>query len=90
MYQQDAYGMIQRRAPAVGIRTRIGNHTFRATGITAYLKRQNSKLEVAQQIANQETRARRSCMTAARLRFRSMRSSTSQSNEWILNECITV
>jgi len=30
-------GPIQRRARAVGIRTRIGNHTFRATGITAYL-----------------------------------------------------
>jgi hypothetical protein len=29
LYQQDAYRMIQ---------TRIGNHTFRATGITAYLK----------------------------------------------------
>ena len=29
--------MIQRRAKAVGIQTRIGNHTFRATGITAYL-----------------------------------------------------
>jgi hypothetical protein len=31
--------------------TRIGNHTFRATGITAYLKN-SGKLEVAQQIAN--------------------------------------
>jgi hypothetical protein len=30
--------MIQRRAKATGIETRIGNHTFRATGITAYLK----------------------------------------------------
>ena len=38
MWQQDAYRMIQRRAEAVGIKTRIGNHTFRATGITAYLK----------------------------------------------------
>jgi hypothetical protein len=32
------------------IETRIGNHTFRATGITAYLKN-SGKLEVAQQIA---------------------------------------
>jgi len=38
MWQQDAYRMIQRRAAAAGIATRIGNHTFRATGITAYLK----------------------------------------------------
>ena len=30
--------MVQRRARAAGIATRIGNHTFRASGITAYLK----------------------------------------------------
>ncbi|WP_411913592.1 site-specific integrase [Xanthomonas arboricola] len=30
--------MVRRRAVAAGIDTRIGNHTFRATGITAYLK----------------------------------------------------
>jgi hypothetical protein len=30
--------MVRRRADAAGIATRIGNHTFRATGITAYLK----------------------------------------------------
>jgi integrase len=36
---------------AAGIETRIGNHTFRATGITAYLKN-SGKLDVAQQIAN--------------------------------------
>jgi len=46
--------MIQRRASAAGIRTRMGNHTFRATGITAYLKN-NGKLEVAQHIANHES-----------------------------------
>jgi len=44
--------MIQRRA-ATGIQTKIGNHTFRATGITAYLKN-SGKLEIAQQIANHE------------------------------------
>jgi hypothetical protein len=27
--------MIQRRAAHAGIKTRIGNHTFRATGITS-------------------------------------------------------
>jgi len=46
-----------RRAPgakAAGIQTRIGNHTFRATGVTAYLKN-SGKLEVAQQIANHES-----------------------------------
>jgi hypothetical protein len=45
--------MIQRRAAAGGIKTRIGNHTFRATGITAYLKNKGT-LETAQFIANHE------------------------------------
>jgi site-specific recombinase XerD len=54
MHQQDAYCMIQRRAKTAGIETRIGNHTFRATGITAYLKN-SGKLEVAQHIANHES-----------------------------------
>ena len=51
MWQQDAYRMIQRRARAAGIKTRIGNHTFRATGITTYLKN-SGKLEHAQTMAN--------------------------------------
>jgi site-specific recombinase XerD len=51
MWQQDAYRMIQRRARAAGIETRIGNHSFRATGITAYLKN-SGKLEHAQAMAN--------------------------------------
>ena len=46
--------MIQRRAKAAGIRTRIGNHCFRATGITAYLKN-GGRLEIAQQMANRES-----------------------------------
>lgn len=52
--QPDAYRMIQRRAKAAGIRTKIGNHTFRATGITEYL-RNGGKLEIAQQMANHES-----------------------------------
>jgi integrase len=40
-----------RRSGAVGIRTKIGNHTFRATGITAYLKN-GGTLEKAAMIAN--------------------------------------
>jgi site-specific recombinase XerD len=54
MWQQDAYRMIQRRARAAGLKTRIGNHTFRATGITAYLKNKGT-LETAQYIANHES-----------------------------------
>jgi integrase len=45
--QANAYAMIQRRARAAGIRTRIGNHTFRATGITAYLKNGGTLEKVA-------------------------------------------
>jgi integrase/recombinase XerD len=54
MRQQDSYRMIQRRAADAGIKTRIGNHTFRATGITAYLKNKGT-LETAQIIANHES-----------------------------------
>ena len=42
MWQQDVYRMIQRRARDTAIETKIGNHTFRATGITAYLKNDGS------------------------------------------------
>jgi integrase len=47
----NAYAMIRRRAAAAGIKTRIGNHTFRATGITAYLKN-GGTLEQAAAMAN--------------------------------------
>ena len=50
--------MIRRRARRsaldAGIETKIGCHSFRATGITEYL-RNGGKLEVAQQIANHES-----------------------------------
>jgi hypothetical protein len=36
--QANAYAMIGRRAGAAGIKTKLGNHSFWATGITAYLK----------------------------------------------------
>jgi site-specific recombinase XerD len=49
--QANAYAMIQRRARAAGITTRVGNHTFRATGVTAYLKN-GGTLEKAAQMAN--------------------------------------
>ena len=46
-----AYEIIRRRAEAAGIGTKIGNHTFRATGITAYLKN-GGTLEKAAAMAN--------------------------------------
>jgi integrase len=36
--QANAYARIGPRATAAGIGTKLGNHSFRATGITVYLK----------------------------------------------------
>ncbi|MFX1740002.1 tyrosine-type recombinase/integrase [Paraburkholderia sp. A1RI_3L] len=49
--QANVYAMVRRRALAAGIATKIGNHTFRATGITAYL-RNGGTLENAAAMAN--------------------------------------
>jgi site-specific recombinase XerD len=51
MSQPDAYMLVRRRAAAAGIDTAVCNHTFRATGITAYLKN-GGTLEKAANIAN--------------------------------------
>ena len=49
--QASAHAMIRRRAAGAGIDTKVGNHTFRATGITAYLKN-GGTLENAAAMAN--------------------------------------
>ena len=54
MVQADAWRMIRRRAVAAGIFAPIGNHTFRATGITAYLAN-GGALEHAQSMAAHES-----------------------------------
>jgi len=54
MLQSDVWRMIRRRAAQAGIETEIGCHTFRATGITAYLKN-GGRLEIAQQMAAHES-----------------------------------
>jgi integrase len=54
LLQSDVWRMIRRRAAEAGIETAIGCHTFRATGITAYL-RNGGRLEVAQQMAAHES-----------------------------------
>ena len=44
--------MIQRKTRQAGIETPgIGNHTFRGTGITAYLSHPDARLEHAQRMA---------------------------------------
>ena len=54
LLQSDVWRMIRRRALGAGIKTQIGCHTFRATGITAYLKN-GGRLEIAQQMAAHES-----------------------------------
>jgi integrase/recombinase XerC len=49
--QANAYAMVRRRADGADIATKIGNHTFRATGITAYLTN-GGTLEKAAVMAN--------------------------------------
>src|SRR5882762_7994131 len=49
--QANAYAMISRRAAGANIATKLGNHSFRATGITAYLKN-GGTLEKAAVMAN--------------------------------------
>jgi site-specific recombinase XerD len=52
--QVDAWRMLRRRATAAGIATPIGCHSFRATGIAAYLAN-GGKLEHAQAMAAHES-----------------------------------
>jgi len=50
--RQRAWAMVRRRAAKAGLTTDgICNHTFRGTGITAYLENPEAKLEHAQQMA---------------------------------------
>ena len=54
MSRFDAWAMVKRRAKEVGIKTEISPHSFRATGITAYLEN-GGTIEHAQQIAAHES-----------------------------------
>ena len=54
MHRVDVYRKIQRRAAATGVQVKIGCHTFRATGITAYLEA-GGTLENAQAMAAHES-----------------------------------
>jgi len=54
MSRFDAHSMIRRRALDAGITAPIGNHTFRATGITNYLEN-GGTLEKAQEMAAHES-----------------------------------
>ena len=54
--QQDTYRLIERRAKQAGIKTRIGNHSMRATGITDYLKSDGSLSEARKMANHADTR----------------------------------
>ena len=56
MTQQDAYRLIQRHATRAGIKTRVGNHSMRATGITDYLKSDGSLAEARKMANHADTR----------------------------------
>ena len=52
--QANVHLMIQKRAKAAGLKTKISAHSFRATGITTYLQN-GGKLEIAQHMAGHES-----------------------------------
>jgi integrase len=54
MAQPDAWRMFRRRAIMVGIAAPVGNHSFRATGIAAYLSN-GGALEHEQEMAVHES-----------------------------------
>jgi site-specific recombinase XerD len=54
MARENVFEMIGRRAKDANLGSKISCHTFRATGITAYLQN-GGKLEDAQQMANHES-----------------------------------
>ena len=56
MVQKDAYKVTERRARQAGIKTKIGNHSLRATGITDYLKSDGSLAEARKMANHADTR----------------------------------
>ena len=63
MHRVDAWRMVQRRSVAAGLIVHVGNHSFRATGITAYLNA-GGTLENAQAMELTKAPAPQSFMTA--------------------------
>jgi hypothetical protein len=78
--QANAYAMIRRRAAAAGIETKLGNHSFRATGITAYLKNGGTRYQPVRTICAKPKASFRSdlfsCSDKAALAWRASRQTT--------------
>ena len=77
MRQADVWRMIRRRAKAAGIKTLVGCHSFRATGITVYLEN-GGTLERRKRWPTMSRQGPPSSMTAPATRSRWMRSSGSR------------
>ena len=73
LHRTNAWAMVRRQARAAGITTEVCNHTFRGTGITAYLE-DCGKLEKARQMAAHASTRTTQLMTGARTASRLMRS----------------
>jgi integrase len=56
LHRNNAWAMVRRRAKAAGITTQVCNHTFRRTGITAYLENSGTLEKVRQMAAHASTR----------------------------------
>ena len=80
MRQADVYRMIARRALVAKVWTKIRCHSFRATGITEYL-RNGGSLRSPSKWPTMKARGRRDCTTGGRTRYRSMRSNGSSSKK---------
>jgi hypothetical protein len=70
--QANAYAMIRRRAAVASIATKLGNHSFRATGITAY-RRTAEPSKRPRRWPTMPRRARRSSTITGATRSASMR-----------------
>ncbi len=77
IHRIDAYRMITRRAAELGMKVKIGCHTFRATGITAYLEA-GGTLENAQAHGAHESPRTTNFMIVPVMKLRSMRSNESR------------
>jgi integrase len=78
MIRSDVLYMIKRRAKGAALPYSTCCHTFRATGITAYLQN-GGTLEHAQQIAAHQSPVPRNSTIGPRMKFRWMKSSESNS-----------
>jgi integrase len=78
MSQADVYRMIRRRAASALVITKMGCHSFRATGITEYL-RSGGKLRSLSRWPITKARARQACTLGARTVCPLIKSSGSRS-----------